>query len=574
MINSIAKNKNLIFFNSVFTVSLALANPLENGDVIQDDQYPSSWTSSTALPPTTQLLSDAPPSIAYTETQNGYTFSVHNDAQVASLQVSPSVMTNWNSGSAGFNDQTQRNSLSSIVYDFVKDDFDFVFFINNEASRSSSINYLGKLISVSRNISGISKWGNFDYSASTGSSGKLQSYIHLPYLTAVQNGPTLHELAHNWANFFKDFEMSSPTGNYAALPHWGWTGIPGQLGGFDPSTLRDLGGGNWQATNGRSGETNFGGNANGGNGLPYANWELYLMGMMPVDSLDDITYFTNVSTDATRYGLGQFSGTKNTYTVSQFINDRGPRVPSFENSQKNFKCLFVVISDTSLSTSEWNTASSQVAWLVNPANDASSLYNFYEATRGIGTLDANIGNSLINGSLSGTSSSSVNSSSSIISSSSSVMSSSSSISSSVQVSSSSQDSSDPCRDVPLWENRSYNYSPNEQVQYDGKLYTHTDWVNSDAPDINSGWTFVDDCETTVSLNQFIVQSSTVSISETQDEWVFQTQSRITIEFYNVLGEQRTYQLNPGTHTWPKGNRTFFVRYQDSDGWHTTKIHGQ
>lgn len=377
-------------------IQLGFGNP----DVIQASDNHSHWVAKDTNFEATQT---APPVAAppiYTETQDGRTFSLHSSGKVASIQVSSAVMDRWNSSTQGFNDASDRNTLTQAIYGFVEDDFDFIFFVNNNEEKPSSIPYFGQLISVSRSITGITRFNNFDNTSSTGSAGRLQSYIHLPYFNAIQQGPTLHELAHNWANFFQNFELASPSGNFAALPHWGWTSIPGQLGGFDPSTLEDLGGGNWKAASGIPGRTSFGGTANGGNSLPYANWELYLMGLMPVDSLYDITYFTEIVTDAERVGQGEFSGTLNTYTVNQFLADRGPRVPAFGDAPTNFTTLFVVVTDTPLSDSEWAAISEQVEWLTFEGNDASSLYNFYEATRGVGTLNPDISNSLINGEVS------------------------------------------------------------------------------------------------------------------------------------------------------------------------------
>lgn len=371
-----------------------------NPDLLQNSDNHSDWVAEDS---SHEILQFKPPAAAppiYTETQEGRTFSLHSSGKVASIEVSSSVMDKWNSSTQGFNDATDRNTLTQAIYGFVEDDFDFIFYINNNESKPESIPYFGQLISVSRSITGITRFNNFDNTSSTGSAGRLQSYIHLPYFNAIQQGPTLHELAHNWANFFENFELASPSGNFAALPHWGWTGIPGQLGGFDPSTLEDLGGGNWKATSGIPGRTTFGGTANGGNSLPYANWELYLMGLMPVDSLDDITYFTEIVTDADRVGRGEFSGTLNTYSVNQFLTDRGPRVPAFGDAPTEFTTLFVVVTDTPLSDAEWTTISEQVEWLTFEGNDESSLYNFYEATRGVGTLKPDISSSLLNGEVS------------------------------------------------------------------------------------------------------------------------------------------------------------------------------
>ena len=69
--------------------------------------------------------------------------------------------------------------------------------------------------------------------------------------------------------------MADPDGNTAASPHWGWTSVGGQLGGFEKSTLKNLAGDLYQANNGEPGAKHFFGYANGGNSIPYADWELY-----------------------------------------------------------------------------------------------------------------------------------------------------------------------------------------------------------------------------------------------------------------------------------------------------------
>ncbi len=332
----------------------------------------------------------------YTQTIDGKKLTIHSSGLVASIEVSQSEFDKWNGGKSGFNKGTDRNLMSNLFYKFFKDDFDFIFFVNNNDKIPKDISYYGQLMHIQNTIKGLGL-PIFDNSSKVGSSGRLQSVIHLPYLKAMQNGPTLHEIAHNWANFFKDFEMASPNQNYAASPHWGWTSIPGQLGGFKKSTLVDLGGGNYQANNGAPRARSFGGVANGGNGLAYANWELYLMGMVPKDSLEDIIYSEDVVTTSELNGQGKFSGTKKTYTVNQFIADKGNRIPDFKSSQKEFKILSVVITPAPLTTAQWTTINSMVSWVTKKEDDGTNLYNFWEATNGVGTLIAgDLHQSLIN----------------------------------------------------------------------------------------------------------------------------------------------------------------------------------
>ena len=320
--------------------------------------------------------------------KDGYTLTISGSDNIVSLQVSQGEYDNWNNNDSGFNNSAHRDSISTLLYSFFEDKFDFIFFINNEETKPTSISYYGQLMHMQNSIEGIGM-NIYDYTASTGSGGKLQSVIHLPYLKAIQNGPTLHELAHTWANFIKSFEMASPNGNYPSIPHWGWASLGGQLGGFDKSTLQELGNNLYQANSGRPGATSFGGNANGGNGLAYGPWEMYLAGFWPLDSVEDIIYFEGITTPNELYSEGKFNAThKLTYTKDAMIAEHGPRIPNAQNSQKHFTMLPVVLTPAPLTDSQWSIATEQVAWFTHDSADNTTLYNFFEATRGIGDIDS------------------------------------------------------------------------------------------------------------------------------------------------------------------------------------------
>lgn len=53
-----------------------------------------------------------------------------------------------------------------------------------------------------------------------------------------------------------------------------------------------------------------------------------------------------------------------------------------------------------------------------------------------------------------------------------------------------------CNNIPAWENRIYNWTGTpEKVVYQENAYSHTEWVNSTAPNLNSGWTLLGTCTT-------------------------------------------------------------------------------
>ena len=51
------------------------------------------------------------------------------------------------------------------------------------------------------------------------------------------------------------------------------------------------------------------------------------------------------------------------------------------------KILAVVITDSPLSDEEWNKVDATAEWFSKKGEDESSLYNFWEATNGIGSID-------------------------------------------------------------------------------------------------------------------------------------------------------------------------------------------
>jgi hypothetical protein len=118
---------------------------------------------------------------------------------------------------------------------------------------------------------------------------------------AFQLGPTLHEVLHGYTIPAQGSNQSIvPTSNRS---HWGFSSVGGQLGGWDASTLKGLGANSYQAAEPPltltslatipAARPSFGEFANGGNGLPYGNLELYLMGLIDATQLQPVTYAVN-----------------------------------------------------------------------------------------------------------------------------------------------------------------------------------------------------------------------------------------------------------------------------------------
>ena len=210
--------------------------------------------------------------------------------------------------------------------------------------------------------------------------------MELTALEYLKYGPALHEVAHSWANFaLATHSVNAPGSNISSFEygsHWGFTGgsTKGQLGGFKQSSLIEHGNNLYTVEP-------FGPNANGGNGIPYNELELYLMGMIPISSVSNFDMFTDITSFTTSLTAYDFTAsTRTTYTPESLEDQLGARVPSSGNSQKDFKLLIVVLTDNPLTEEEWNRVDATAEWFSKKGDDGTSLYNFWEATNGAGSI--------------------------------------------------------------------------------------------------------------------------------------------------------------------------------------------
>ena len=312
--------------------------------------------------------------------------TIHPGQRVASVKLTSSEYSSWISNN-DFNNELKRKTLVQDIYRKFDDKFDFIFLILNETNQPGNLTYAGQLIGTSNAVSGTGQ-SIYNFDIEYGSAGKLKSVMALTRKDFLLYGPSLHELMHNWGNFListKDWNGSS---EYNAIPHWGFTGgnTKGQLGGFQQSTLQSNIGGNPNKYSVGS----FGGYANGGNSVPYTDLELYLMGMIPITSVATFDVFKGI----TQFGINgsnyEFTAsTKVSYTNSQILSDAGgPRTPSYSSSQKSFRLLVIVLTPVPLTENEWLAYDDQAEKFSRTSSIGPQVYNFWEATRGIGKIQS------------------------------------------------------------------------------------------------------------------------------------------------------------------------------------------
>jgi hypothetical protein len=279
---------------------------------------------------------------------------------------------------AAYASYARKQAATQTFYATMGDDYDFLFFFSDARLPES---YAAFYYGVQNDVQNIGR-SIYDNSADFGSSGKLQG---LMFMNFASNGPTLHELMHRWAapdlgslGFHQCVDTS----------HWGVSGVgEGQLGGFDPATLEDLGSGNYRAAS-------FGVNANGGDSVNYVPLELYLGGFLDANSVPTTTIPIGVNCSSLAY-VGDYTtfsatGPITTVTITQIQTELGGnRIPDVSTSQKDFKAAMVIISQDTLTPAEMAFYN---GWAKNVGAETgvSGLKSFQEATGGVGTLDTTI----------------------------------------------------------------------------------------------------------------------------------------------------------------------------------------
>ena len=313
-------------------------------------------------------------------TLNDSRLSLHKNNRVVSYNIGNRYAAFVSSqGSGGIIEE-----LTEELYANFNDDFDFVTVIMNEKEKPENVSFFGRYANIQNDIQNIGV-RNFDNSARYGSE-KLQGILLLTALSYLRGGPSLHEIAHNWANFLIEDTEWLPESSFMVGPHWGFTGgnINGQLGGFDQRTLSD------QVTSHDWFVRSFSPNASGGNLARYNEMELYLMGFIPLEEVTPFDMFmglSNVIQDNGQGVIGFDATNRTTFTPELILERYGRRNPEPASAQKDFKMIVVVVTGAPLTAEQWEVVDTDAEWFgLNEAED-SRVNNFWEATGGRGTME-------------------------------------------------------------------------------------------------------------------------------------------------------------------------------------------
>ena len=172
----------------------------------------------------------------------------------------------------------------------------------------------------------------FDDSGAFGSHGVLRSIVGL--YQKRMDGLT-HNLFHTWGVYgVEGLGLRSSVGGPG---HWGALATPGQASVFGfPSSLDGFE---------RREDGTFCGALSEG---PMLDWERYLMGLIPADTVQDAHFVRNSELTGFTCGGYSFSGDQvETLSMSRWIETFGKREPAYPDINR-FKAAMVVVSDRAL----------------------------------------------------------------------------------------------------------------------------------------------------------------------------------------------------------------------------------
>ncbi len=296
-----------------------------------------------------------------------------------------------------------RSSLAgpwNLFVDHYYEAYDFVFFVTDHVI--DGVGITGSFEAVNRRpLAGTGNEIAVDLGAYR-SNGTLKGVIGIPYHENYYP-PFAHEICHYWAvDLDTRFGFGAWRDGHFG-PHWGFSSVNGQLGGFDASTLRcetPAGALPPNCTAGSGGVTRyvvgeFGANANDFRGISYSPLELYLMGLGDASDVPESFLLlgdaamdeSSADPDA---GTVVVEATSLTTLPFADIVARHGTVERLPPEARHFTAAFVVVSAEPAPDSVMSDVAGWAAVLGNRVQ-RPPFKSFEENTGGEATLDTMLG---------------------------------------------------------------------------------------------------------------------------------------------------------------------------------------
>jgi hypothetical protein len=285
----------------------------------------------------------------------------------------------------------------NLFVDHYLENYDFIFFVTDHALEGVPV--AGKFEAI--NLQAVPGGGREVEIAAGGykTTGRVKGLIGVPYREQYYP-PLSHETGHYWAAYLDErFGFGAALGEHYG-PHWGFSSVNGQLGGFDGSTLRcetPAGATPPACTPLGSGRTRyivgaFGANANGFRRQPFSPLELYLMGLSPVASVPAsfqlLTEAQIIPGTSTTEVVVEASGIT-TLPMADIVARHGP-MQLLADADRHFTAAFVVVSASPASDAVLSAVATWAAAFGN--REAIPDWDSFERdTGGAATMDTLLG---------------------------------------------------------------------------------------------------------------------------------------------------------------------------------------
>jgi len=218
------------------------------------------------------------------------------------------------------------------------DKFDFLIIAHNFEDRPADWPaYAGKFMRYQNNVQGLGVPILDDRYISQNLKG-----IIIDPTYRLEHGLLIHEIVHNWG------QRVIPDGG----KHWDAVEIRGALGGLGQN-VQTNGDGTYtideEADRATPGLVDT---------LP--NIELYLMGLVPAESVQPLTWYDGLERIKADEISTIFRANQRITTIEDIVSKHGARQPNWQNSQKEFRGIVVLVTPQAISQSLSNQLDSQI----------------------------------------------------------------------------------------------------------------------------------------------------------------------------------------------------------------------
>ena len=217
-------------------------------------------------------------------------------------------------------------------YQYFADDYDFVNVVEQVHTDEELVYFAAR-----NSVSGLGLQA-FDRAANYGSNSRLQGILDFPNDGRFDLAETdvLHELGHRWMNF------GNLQSTRVARPEWPISTLAYGITGFsDPVTERPL---IFRFVLTRQANDTYRVTTQADRPRTFNDFELYLMGLLPGDSVGRHIVFLNQDQRGQLRNNGLLIGPLDTVTVAKWVARDGPRVPAYPNAQREFKMATIILS--------------------------------------------------------------------------------------------------------------------------------------------------------------------------------------------------------------------------------------